>query len=103
MDNLSTDTESVPSRPDIALNERENALLAVLQTNRGKVLARTELARRAGLRDLQPRRVDALLVNVRRIAGDQLVNVRGRGWMLAANSCGPAHSHAGASESGVAQ
>jgi DNA-binding response OmpR family regulator len=58
-------------------------VLAVLVESHGRVVSRTELLRRAGLRGLSPRRVDVLLVDVRRIVGDaHLVNVRGRGWML---------------------
>ena len=67
-----------------ALCERELALLAALEGARGRVITRTELARAAGLRQT-PRRVDVHLVNVRRHlqgAQCQLVNVRGRGWML---------------------
>ena len=83
MDNLSTDPSTDATRLQHALTERELAVLSVLEQHRGRVLARAELARRAGLRDMQPRRIDALLVNIRRVAGDELVNVRGRGWMLA--------------------
>ena len=72
-----------------ALCEREEALLAALLDSRGRVITRTELARAAGLRRA-PRRVDVHLVNVRRhLHGGldyRLVNVRGRGWMLAATS-----------------
>ncbi len=68
---------------DMTLNDRELSLLRVLVESRGRVVTRSELARRAGLRHLQPRRVDVLLVNVRRVAGaEYLQNVRGRGWML---------------------
>lgn len=67
-----------------ALCDRELALLAVLEAAQGRVVTRTELARAAGLRRA-PRRVDVHLVSVRRhlqSAQSQLVNVRGRGWML---------------------
>lgn len=63
--------------------DRHLDVLAVLVAGAGRVVGRGELIRRAGLRELAPRRVDALLVEVRRIVGDtNLVNVRGRGWML---------------------
>ena len=72
-----------PVPDDMILNDRELSLLRVLAESRGRVVTRSELARRAGLRHLQPRRVDVLLVNVRRVAGaEHLINVRGRGWML---------------------
>lgn len=66
------------------LNERESAVLAILQDSTGRVVGRAELARRAGLSDLSTRRVDALIVGVRRALGpDAVITVRGRGWMLA--------------------
>ena len=72
-----------PPPADGPLTDREIALLTVLRDSRGRVLTRTELARRAGLKGVQPRRVDALLVNVRRALDDErLINVRSRGWML---------------------
>ena len=65
------------------LGEREEAILRVLQTRRGRVVTRTELARAAGL-PVTSRRIDVHLVNVRRHLGaEELVNVRSRGWMLA--------------------
>lgn len=70
--------------PCYALCDRELALLAVLEAAQGRVVTRTELACAAGLRQA-PRRVDVHLVSVRRHlqgAQSQLVNVRGRGWML---------------------
>ena len=77
------DPASAPADDGAPLNDREYALLRVLVESRGRVVTRSELARRAGLRHLQPRRVDVLLVNVRRAVGAQhLQNVRGRGWML---------------------
>jgi DNA-binding response OmpR family regulator len=61
---------------------REAALLHALRTSGRRVVTRRELARAAGLRE-HPRRVDVHLVNVRRLLADEeLVNVRGRGWML---------------------
>ena len=65
------------------LPEREAAVLAVLEAACGRVVGRTELARAAGLADLSPRRVDGVLVRLRRVLPDgALVTVRGRGWAL---------------------
>ena len=62
--------------------EREVALLGTLRASSHRVVTRRELAKAAGLRD-HPRRVDVHLVNVRRaLTDEELVNVRGRGWML---------------------
>ena len=84
---LATDTD--------ALTERERALLAVLEMSQGRVLPRLELARRAGLRGIQPHRVDVLLVNIRKVVGsERIVNVRGRGWMLLAADESPPRSGA---------
>ena len=61
---------------------REVALLEALRGSGRRVVTRRELARAAGLRE-HPRRVDVHLVNVRRsLTTEELVNVRGRGWML---------------------
>ena len=58
-------------------------MLNVLLANRGRVISRRELARRAGLADLSERRCDSLLVAVRRALGPKsVVTVRSRGWML---------------------
>jgi DNA-binding response OmpR family regulator len=55
----------------------------VLAANRGRVLSRQEIARRAGLGDLSPRRCDSLIVGIRRRVGaDRVRTVRRRGWML---------------------
>ena len=62
--------------------DREVALLEALRGSGRRVVTRRELAKAAGLRD-HPRRVDVHLVNVRRsLTTEELVNVRGRGWML---------------------
>jgi DNA-binding response OmpR family regulator len=69
----------VPSR----LGGSERAVLGVLVEAPGRVLSRGELARRAGLRQLSERRVDAVMVTLRRILGDDSIStVRRRGWML---------------------
>ena len=58
-------------------------MLNVLLINRGRVISRRELARRAGLADLSERRCDSLLVAIRRALGPKsVVTVRSRGWML---------------------
>ena len=59
-------------------------MLAVLFENRQRVVGRRELARAAGLAELNQRRCDSVLVGVRRMLGpDSIVTVRSRGWMLA--------------------
>ena len=65
------------------LGEQEQTVLNVLLVNRGRVISRRELARRAGLAGLSERRCDSLLVAIRRALGpDSVVTVRSRGWML---------------------
>ena len=59
-------------------------MLAVLLANRQRVIGRRELARLAGLAELNQRRCDSVLVGVRRQLGaNSIVTVRSRGWMLA--------------------
>lgn len=59
-------------------------MLAVLLANRRRVVGRRELAREAGLAELNQRRCDSVLVGVRRQLGpDSIITVRSRGWMLA--------------------
>ena len=65
------------------LGEQEQSVLNVLLENRGRVISRRDLARRAGLSALSERRCDCLLVPIRRVLGPSaVVTVRGRGWML---------------------
>ena len=67
----------------VNLSEAEATVWRFLQANAGRVVTRSELARHVGLRGLSPRRVDVLLVAVRRAIGaEQLRNVRGRGWLV---------------------
>lgn len=58
-------------------------MFEVLAEHPGRVMSRQELARRAGLTDLSPRRCDSLIVGIRRRVGaDRVRTVRRRGWML---------------------
>jgi DNA-binding response OmpR family regulator len=69
----------------LELTPQERAVFHVLTANAGRVLSRQELARRAGLADLSPRRCDSLIVGIRRQVGaDTVRTVRRRGWMLVA-------------------
>jgi DNA-binding response OmpR family regulator len=77
-----------PASIDPACNPAQ-ILLAALVARQGRVVTRTELAREIGLRTDQTRRVDAMLVEVRRdltSQGLELVNVRSRGWMISATN-----------------
>ena len=61
------------------LGEQEQSVLSVLLVNRGRVISRRELARRAGLANLSERRCDSLLVSIRRALGpESVVTVRSR-------------------------
>ena len=67
----------------LRLSPQEVAVLATLADAAGRVVSRSELVRRSGLRHASPRRADSLLVTVRRaLGGGALRTVRGRGWML---------------------
>ncbi len=71
----------LPPAPRLGVSER--AVLRTLVESAGRVLGRSELARRAGLTDLHVRRCDAAIVNLRRALGqDSIRTVRSRGWML---------------------
>jgi DNA-binding response OmpR family regulator len=66
-----------------SLTPREVAVLTVFLEAGGRVVSRRELMRRSGLREASPRRVDAVIVSLRRKLGEDAVRtVRGRGWML---------------------
>lgn len=69
--------------PLALLTTQEQAVYSVLAANAGKVMSRTEIARKAGISELSERRCDSLIVGIRRrIGADQIVTVRRRGWML---------------------
>ena len=58
-------------------------MYTILEHHAGRVLSRSEIARRAGIADLSSRRCDSLIVGIRREIGAQRVQtVRRRGWML---------------------
>ncbi len=60
-------------------------MFEALAASSGRVLSRAEIARRAGLTDLNDRRCDSLIVGIRRTLGPDCVRtVRRRGWMLVA-------------------
>jgi DNA-binding response OmpR family regulator len=66
------------------LPPREAAVLRALAEAGGRVLSRSELTRAAGLAGLSPRRVDSVLVALRRrLPPGTVLTVRGRGWALA--------------------
>jgi DNA-binding response OmpR family regulator len=71
--------------PDGPLSDAERAVLGALVAVGGRVISRAELAERSGLSDLSERRVDSILVGLRRQIGtDAIVTVRARGWRIAA-------------------
>ena len=73
------------SHPLEHLTPQERAVYKVLSEGAGRVLSRQEIARRAGLTELSPRRCDSIIVGIRRAIGPERVQtVRRRGWMLTA-------------------
>ena len=55
----------------------------VLAEHAGKVISRSEIAREAGIGNLNVRRCDSLIVGIRRCVGaERIVTVRRRGWMI---------------------
>jgi DNA-binding response OmpR family regulator len=73
------------SHPLELRTSQERAVYDILFEHAGRVVSRSEIARCAGIADLNPRRCDALMVAVRRAVGpDAIVTVRRRGWMLVA-------------------
>ena len=72
-------------KPLERLTPQERAVFMVLSDNEGRVLSRAEIARRAGIGQLNDRRCDSLIVGIRRrIGADRVRTVRRRGWMLVA-------------------
>jgi DNA-binding response OmpR family regulator len=72
------------SAPPLApLTAQERAVYDVLVGHTGKVISRNEIAREAGISNLNARRCDSLIVGIRRCVGaDRIVTVRRRGWMM---------------------
>jgi DNA-binding response OmpR family regulator len=63
------------------LTSQELAIIDALRSSGGRVLGRLELARVVGIAPAHSRRVDVLLVAVRRVLGpENILNVRNRGW-----------------------
>ena len=85
--------QSLDANPLAYQGRQERAVLAVLLANRNRVVGRRELARHAGLAELNERRCDSVLVGVRRQLGaDAIVTVRSRGWMLAEHAVAAAEA-----------
>ena len=72
------------SAPPLALlTAQERAVYDVLTAHAGKVISRNEIAREAGISNLNVRRCDSLIVGIRRCVGaDRIVTIRRRGWMM---------------------
>jgi len=84
---------SLDTNPLAYQGRQERAVLAVLLANRNRVVGRRELARQAGLAELNQRRCDSVLVGVRRQLGpESIITVRSRGWMLADHAVAAAKS-----------
>ncbi|CAN5536783.1 hypothetical protein BH10ACT2_BH10ACT2_14570 [soil metagenome] len=74
-----------------SLTPREREVLGILVVNRGRVLARNELALLAGFAALHDRRCDNVLVRLReRLGAGSIITVRSRGWMLSGDAFGRA-------------
>ena len=69
--------------PLALLTAQERAVYDVLAEHAGKVMSRSDIARAAGISNLNVRRCDSLIVGIRRCVGaDRIVTVRRRGWMM---------------------
>ncbi len=85
--------DGIPNLPEYVLTAQERAVLLALVESSDRVIGRRELARRAGLTDVNERRCDSLLVSIRRALGPESVRtVRGRGWMIASTHLETARS-----------
>ena len=74
-----------------SLGSQERAVLSALLANQGRVVSRRDLSRQAGLADLSERRIDGVLVGLRkRLGADAIITVRSRGWMLSDTEAGAA-------------
>ena len=68
---------------ELSLSRTEFTVLCVLAEAEGRVLSRSELARRAGLEGRSARRADSVISALRRALGPHaLRTVRRRGWSL---------------------
>lgn len=73
------------------LSPQEFAVLVTLVEAGGRVVSRTELARRAGMQASSRRRPDSVLVALRQVLGaDAVRNIRNRGWTLDPDAIEPA-------------
>ena len=72
------------SAPPLALlTAQERAVYDVLAAHAGQGISRGDIAREAGITNLNARRCDSLIVGIRRCVGaDRIVTVRRRGWMM---------------------
>lgn len=79
-----TEHDHTPPEPGrVLLRSREIDVLRVLSERAGRVVSRASLADLAGLDGLSARRVDALIVELRRVLpAGAILTVRRRGWML---------------------
>lgn len=65
------------------LTPQERAVFIVLAAGPNRVMTRLEIARAAGITDLNQRRCDSLIVGIRRVVGaERLITVRRRGYLL---------------------
>jgi DNA-binding response OmpR family regulator len=71
------------SDPLEVLTPQERAVFMVLAAEPNRVKSRVEIARAAGISDLNQRRCDSLIVGIRRVVGtERLLTVRRRGYLL---------------------
>jgi DNA-binding response OmpR family regulator len=71
------------SDPLEVLTPQERAVFMALSQETNRVMSRVEIARAAGISDLNQRRCDSLIVGIRRVVGaNRLITVRRRGYLL---------------------